>query len=88
MIEKIVIDSLGRTMIGLYTDTGKWIKWMPQNSANPELFVVGIGKYKQHTLGYIYEHDPDYVHWLANKSCYPRVKRRANEFLDRLTTKV
>lgn len=42
---------------------------------------VRSGKYAGRTLGDIYEEDPDYVEWLAEKSNNTFLKNKAREFL-------
>ena len=46
--------------------------------------VAQFGKYKGKLITWIYEHDPDYVRWLARESnSCTKSKRAAQSILDR-----
>jgi hypothetical protein len=79
---KKIVNRLGVTMIGLYeSETHNWIKWLPQESQHPGIFVFPWGKFKGKTLREIYDADSKYFKWMMANCSYPNVVRRMEEFI-------
>jgi hypothetical protein len=45
------------------------------------MVTVSFGRHKGKTLSEIYEEDPNYVSWIADKANNPEVRRAAATFL-------
>lgn len=43
--------------------------------------VIKFGKYQGKTIGQVYDEDPDYIEWLADKGNNQFLKNKAREFL-------
>jgi exodeoxyribonuclease X-like protein len=73
----------GRIQIkGSCPTTKQFVKWLPQ-SAPDQPRTIYFGKYKEHTYDDVARDDPDYLVWLIENTQIDKIRRYAQEALDR-----